>query len=577
MDEVDGAQYSEDEEEDEEDEEESSDDESEEEGEPVAHWAQRPQPPVAEPEEPVAVSYSAIAAAAQFVHDGSLAEAIELSQHACAPGNKKIGRIGREKEYADIACALNEAVATHTGGNMYICGPPGTGKTHFTNAAIEELCANSESSDDTEDAPGSTASARDPATILALTGISGVVPVYRMPAERSAAAEFVVVRTLGTADSEASIFGKIFAAIYPFLPQTTRNTLKRDVTSGKRAGDGTGTKVSLAAKIKKAVLDYLSCSATKPHRCMVLLVVDEVDKAPKSILKELLELAPEFDDEASTNSNLVCMGIANSLNFPEQIGLSGHAKPKIVLFCPYQYDALMGIIRNRTYGLLDVRAEALIARKVASKNGDVRLALQVAQQSIDSGVAELVKPPLEEEGEAGVRRVEEERAALLAAPSKYVANVARCLKVFQSVGMGSSRDPDLISKLSSVCRAVLIALVTSNLQMPMQVPKMLQAYNSYAEEVHLNPLTKDELRRWLEQLIGYGLIRCSDDAGNGRRQVHKDSVNYRLQCEAVNVLRVPNLENIHKPHVQRFVDRQNKGNVEKARLLAENLKSDGMC
>jgi hypothetical protein len=29
--------------------------------------------------------------------------------------------------------------------------------------------------------------------------------------------------------------------------------------------------------------------------------------------------------------------------------------------------------------------------------------------------------------------------------------------------------------------------------------------------------------------------------------------------------------------VQRFVDRQNMGNAEKARLLAENLKSDGMC
>jgi len=570
----------EEEEEDEEEDEESSD-ESEEEQEIVRHWA-RPLPRLVEKPvvpAPATISYSAIAAAASYKHNGTLAEAIELSQHACAPGNKKIGRIGREKEYAEIEKTLREAVTSRTGGNMYACGPPGTGKTHFTNAAVEELCKTSVSSEDSmdEEALEMPSLARDPETIFALTAISGVTPVYYMKTARSAAAEFVVVRTLGTTDSEASIYGKIFAAIFPFLLQTTRNSLKRDVTSGKRAGDGSGTKVSLAAKIKKAVLDHLSCSAKKPNRCMVILVVDEIDKAPQNVLRELLELARGSDEEAkdSGDSNLICMGIANSLNFPERIGLSGLAKPKVVLFCPYDYGPLFEIIRNRTFGLLDARSEALIARKVASKNGDVRLALQVAQQAIDAGIAALVKPPLSEEGEEGVRRVAAERAAQLAAPAKAVVNIACCLKVFQSIGMGASKEPDLISKLSAVSRALLVALLISDLgtTTPTQVPKMLQMYNSYAEEVHMHPLTKDELWRWLEQLIGYGLMRCCDDAGNQRRQVHQDKVNYRLQCEAVNVLRVPNLENIHRPHVQRFVDRKNKNNAEKARLLAENLET----
>ena len=506
---------------------------------------------------------------------GPLSEAIELAERALAPGNIPSGNIGRETEYATLQATVDEAIRTCVGGNIYICGPPGTGKTHFTKAALSSVCSNcilvNKGNEIACTEQSESDITWDAATVTALTGISRAPSVYRMHNAMNAPVDFVIVHTIGTGMSEGSLCQQIFAAIYPFLTPSVRNNIKRAVTSGKSAGDGSGTKESLAKAMKKAVIEYLSCSSCKPVRAMVVLVVDEVDNAPKPILKELLELAPEIGSEYSTLSNLLCIGIANSLNYPAEIGLSNNAHPQVILFKPYGFDALSKILRSRMHGLMQYGCEALIARKVASKNGDVRLLLQVAQQSLHVAIEQLVSPPLEMEGEEGIKRALLERTAMLDGPSKNIVKTATAAYIFQSIGMGTSRVPEMVDGLSSIARAVLVGIVTSDPPEAMQLPAMLTAYNSYAEQKHLNDLTKDDLRRWVDHLVGYNLLRRSDDSSvYTRRKVESDKVNYRLQCHAVDILRAKNLEQLHRHELLKYVQRKNK-DEEIARLLAENL------
>jgi Cdc6-like AAA superfamily ATPase len=121
-------------------------------------------------------------------------------------------------------------------------------------------------------------------------------------------------------------------------------------------------------------------------------VIDEIDRAPKQAIKELLELAAiagvdngkemtlsgediqthrAADSGGPTqSSSLILIGMANSILFPDEIGVSYEARPEIILFESYRLEQMKAILRSRSCDLFDSRALEFLAGKVCSKQGE---------------------------------------------------------------------------------------------------------------------------------------------------------------------------------------------------------------
>jgi Cdc6-like AAA superfamily ATPase len=128
---------------------------------------------------------------------------------------------------------------------------------------------------------------------------------------------------------------------------------------------------------------------------MTILVIDEIDRAPKKAIKELLELGAiaNVDDEdqiylakseevsykkrnggcPTQSSSLILIGMANSILFPDEIGVSYKAHPKTILFDSYKLVQMKDILRSRSCDLFDSRALEFLAGKVCSKQGKEKI------------------------------------------------------------------------------------------------------------------------------------------------------------------------------------------------------------
>jgi hypothetical protein len=324
---------------------------------------------------------------------------------------------------------------------------------------------------------------------------------------------------------------------------------------------------------------------------MVVLVIDEVDKAPTRLIETLLHTGSDTTTPASAGapaavaSSLLFVGIANSLNYPNEVRVSStHASPTTVLFKPYSAANLFDILTQRCHGLIHVSAMHLLSRKVSAMNGDVRGLLNIAHSAIKGAAAEIAKGTHtlcrsdssssgsgsgsgdtvgEGEGESASQRV----LALPVSAATAIVKNADLVKLMQRMGVGASREHETVETMPPVGRMLLVALVTADLVQPMTMPDMHGAFNTYAEMVNCNTLSKEEVRSWTNTLVSYMLLSQSDASSFGRRRVDPDKVTYKLQCSAVNLLRVRNLESMHKPHVQRYVDRLRADDEEAGRLL----------
>ena len=129
---------------------------------------------------------------------------------------------------------------------------------------------------------------------------------------------------------------------------------------------------------------------------ITVLIIDEIDRAPKSQIMELLEIAPnafnKYNDDFNNHSyssaskknitgnskksqpwecNLIIVGLANTMNFHEQLGITVPAQQFIqqIVFEPYEPDQLKAILRQRTVGLFDKMAVDMLSMKVAASSG----------------------------------------------------------------------------------------------------------------------------------------------------------------------------------------------------------------
>ncbi|XP_050431816.1 cell division control protein 6 homolog [Adelges cooleyi] len=135
---------------------------------------------------------------------------------------------------------------------------------------------------------------------------------------------------------------------------------------------------------KVAIEKYL-----KSKHKSVLLVLDEIDQLSTKNQTILYQI---FEWPTITNSNIVVIGIANSLDLTDRLLPMLKSKislqPELLNFPPYTKSELANIISHRLEksGISDMfpaNAIQLLAAKIASFRGDVRYALDVTRRVIE--------------------------------------------------------------------------------------------------------------------------------------------------------------------------------------------------
>ncbi len=123
-----------------------------------------------------------------------------------------------------------------------------------------------------------------------------------------------------------------------------------------------------------------------------MLLLDEVDQI-ETALKGSRDLYNIFEWPYLTNSKLILIGIANSLDFTDRflprLELKPEWKPRIVKFMPYSREAITSIVKDRLADMqntssnqlpvIDDKAITFCASKIASSNGDIRRVLDICR------------------------------------------------------------------------------------------------------------------------------------------------------------------------------------------------------
>lgn len=120
-------------------------------------------------------------------------------------------------------------------------------------------------------------------------------------------------------------------------------------------------------------------------------MLDEIDQIETSI-KSTTDLYKIFEWPFLKSSQLILIGIANSLDFTDRIlprlELKPECKPKIVNFTPYSKEDIINIVKDRLRSvtesndnqpIIEDRAINLCATKVAATNGDIRKVLDICR------------------------------------------------------------------------------------------------------------------------------------------------------------------------------------------------------
>ena len=148
------------------------------------------------------------------------------------------------------------------------------------------------------------------------------------------------------------------------------------------------------AKTEKDALKTIE-NCIRNSKMMILLVLDEVDQLES---KDQSVLYTVFEWPALQGSNLVLVGIANSLDLTDRVlprlQVSPAYRPALLHYPPYTKQEIMDIItarlreacaRDAVSGqpVITARAIAFLAGKIASLSGDLRKALDVCRRALE--------------------------------------------------------------------------------------------------------------------------------------------------------------------------------------------------
>lgn len=212
------------------------------------------------------------------------------------------------------------------------------------------------------------------------------------------------------------------------------------------------------------------------HRT-ILMVLDEVDQL---IGKKQSVLYTIFEWPAKPNSNLLLIGIANSLDLTDRCLSRLHAKcelkPRLMHFAPYTKEQIVGIFKARLSdaGVLDIFPPVtlqLLAAKVASISGDVRRALDIGRRVIEMAEEQKRGASRVDLAQLGIGELEasgggDKSSTVVAAPEKV--EMKQVLQVLNQVyGASQTLGDDLddtfpLQQKIMICTVLLILRCDKN-------------------------------------------------------------------------------------------------------------------
>lgn len=195
------------------------------------------------------------------------------------------------------------------------------------------------------------------------------------------------------------------------------------------------------------------------HRT-ILMVLDEVDQL---VGKKQSVLYTIFEWPAKPNSNMLLIGIANSLDLTDRCLSRLHAKcelkPRLMHFAPYTKEQIVGIFKARLAeaGGLDIFPPVtlqLLAAKVASISGDVRRALDIGRRVIEMAEEQKRGAGKVDLAELGIGQLEPVAAA---APEKV--EIKQVMQVLNQVYGASQTLGDDLDDTFPLQQKILICTV----------------------------------------------------------------------------------------------------------------------
>eukprot|EP00903_Cladosiphon_okamuranus_P019256 g17704.t1 len=240
--------------------------------------------------------------------------ALEALNPSSAPGVLQ----QRTTEFNQVLQFVTSSVARASGGSLYLCGVPGTGKTQtmaHVQAKVQKMYA------------------------------KGKIPTPTFHA---------------------------FTGTEFTTPEAMHGALWLAITGEKEVEEGTNIEKKLSAKLKYR---QKMPTVTSP---MLVVVVDEIDQL---MTQNRLVLRKLFEWADAPKSRLVLVGLANSLDFNINLsGLE--KPPRRLLFQSYTPEDLASILTERVGATVHHSAIQFCAKKAAATTGDARRAINMCREAV---------------------------------------------------------------------------------------------------------------------------------------------------------------------------------------------------
>jgi hypothetical protein len=358
----------------------------------------------------------------------SLRERFQNAAYALLPSAPPAKIVGRDKELEQLRGQIVAAVRGGKGLGIYVSGMSGVGKT-----------------------------------------ISIAHVIYNTLNDDIEMSSFEVIRVTGTGINVTNTF-KYFAESIG-LWDSSRSFNEEKAKSA----------------CMKAFCPRFSRGRKYPHH---IVFIDEIDKAPKSTVKDLYEAC------GKPNSRLILIGVANRVDYHEKLQLDENFVPKLIVFRALNSDDLKEIVVSRAQGLLSDTSMSFLALKCLQQGGDVRFLLDITSTVLDYAMSQY----------------QQRRDEIF---MDIIADHKVTMKALDKAGLGVSRVSKLIGELPGPARTLLVALLLDRVgKTPcMKFPEIVVAVQIYADEVAWPRPSREEARKALDCLVAYSLVRDSSSAG----------------------------------------------------------------
>jgi Cdc6-like AAA superfamily ATPase len=375
-----------------------------------------------------------------------------------------IGDGTRETEMNLLSDIISSCVQVQAGGSVYVCGSPGLGKSLTVKNVLDNVLSSSDFS----------------------------CHVNRI--------EFQ-----GTSLKSDSMWKVIAEQL------------------GLLSSNNAEAKQTLLARFRSPVTNVSSGQKSRRIVPLTVLLVDEIDRAPKEEIRELMTISGSKDAPSSNaslcfspsgsfvnNSSLLLVSIANSMTFPIDMGLPSSSRPVTISFQPYDNNGIASILQQRTQGLFEPKAMEYVAKSISKEGGDMRMGMEVAINSL--------RYELDKRGETDAVALRE----LLAGPSTPIVSLKTVLAVLSKNGFGpGAKLAGIYSALSEATKMCLIAVVVGGMDQDnvFYDPKiLLKLHNEYLASRSLPEVTIREVLSYVGELTNSGLLEGGQSGFGGARR-----------------------------------------------------------